>query len=219
MTSIRKQISDRMSLRKPQVVSLERLEKLIEILPMGLAADSDLRDLEAQVAQMFPGFETFERNFPNFCFALATGVGKTRLMGAMIAYLAEAKGIRNFVILAPPSTTITEKLVREFSNPGDPKYVFKGLPDFANRFPRIVTGENYDDGSGLSRPNAEFFDPESITINIFKQTQAKARFLSETWSIVSLCLKHSRPGISKDWASGEDPILTARLYQKRLSKD
>ncbi|WP_240154634.1 MULTISPECIES: response regulator [unclassified Burkholderia] len=35
----------------------------------------------------FSTLEEFEREFPSLCFALATGVGKTRLMGAFIAYL------------------------------------------------------------------------------------------------------------------------------------
>ena len=34
-----------------------------------------------------PKVTDFERDFPSLCFALATGVGKTRLMGAFITYL------------------------------------------------------------------------------------------------------------------------------------
>lgn len=34
-------------------------------------------------------------------FALATGVGKTRLMGAFIAYLYTQHGIKNFFVVAP----------------------------------------------------------------------------------------------------------------------
>jgi type III restriction enzyme len=37
--------------------------------------------VEALKAQ-FPKLSDFERDFPSLCFALATGVGKTRLMGA-----------------------------------------------------------------------------------------------------------------------------------------
>lgn len=166
MTSIRKQINNRMSLRKPQEEALSRLEALLNILPLTKEPTIDLHHTEQQLTRLFPRFETFERNFPNVCFALATGVGKTRLMGAMIAYLAEAKEMRNFVILAP-NTTITEKLLREFANPTDPKYVFKGLPDFTLRTPRIVTGENYDEGMGLRKLSENEFNPESITINIF----------------------------------------------------
>jgi hypothetical protein len=43
-------------------------------------------------------------------FALATGVGKTRLMGAFITYLFKAEGIRHFFVLAP-NLTIYNKLI------------------------------------------------------------------------------------------------------------
>ncbi|RDE48818.1 MAG: hypothetical protein DVS81_20060 [Candidatus Accumulibacter meliphilus] len=36
--------------------------------------------LEA-IRSEFPSLTNFERDFPSLCFALATGVGKTRLMG------------------------------------------------------------------------------------------------------------------------------------------
>jgi hypothetical protein len=56
----------------------------------------------------------FEREFPSLCFALATGVGKTRLMGAFIAYLHLAHGINNFFVLAP-NLTIYNKLIADFT--------------------------------------------------------------------------------------------------------
>ena len=56
---------------------------------------------------------------------MATGIGKTRLMGASIYYLYKTKGYRHFFILAPGST-IYDKLRKE-SNPAHPKYIFKGL--------------------------------------------------------------------------------------------
>src|SRR4051794_34792395 len=52
----------------------------------------------------YPGVTDFEREFPSVCFALATGVGKTRLMGAFVSYLYLAHGIRNFFVLAPNLT-------------------------------------------------------------------------------------------------------------------
>ncbi len=63
--------------------------------------------------------------FPSFCFALATGVGKTRLMGAFISYLHLAHGINNFFVLAP-NLTIYNKLIADFT-PNTPKYVFSGI--------------------------------------------------------------------------------------------
>ena len=80
-------------------------------------------------------------DFPSFCFAMATGIGKTRLMGASIYYLYKTKGYRHFFILAPGST-IYDKLRKE-SNPAHPKYIFKGL-EAEMVSPKVYDGENYD---------------------------------------------------------------------------
>ena len=73
----------------------------------------DNRDLEAILKILsaeFPAVSDFERDFPSLCFALATGVGKMRLMGAFISYLHLAHGIKNFFVLAP-NLTIYDKLI------------------------------------------------------------------------------------------------------------
>lgn len=80
-------------------------------------------------------------DFPSFCFAMATGIGKTRLMGASIYYLYKTKGYRHFFILAPGST-IYDKLRKE-SNPAHHKYIFKGL-EAEMGSPKVYDGENYD---------------------------------------------------------------------------
>lgn len=80
-------------------------------------------------------------DFPSFCFAMATGIGKTRLMGASIYYLYKTKGYRHFFILVPGST-IYDKLRKE-SNPAHPKYIFKGL-EAEMGSPKVYDGENYD---------------------------------------------------------------------------
>jgi type III restriction enzyme len=49
-----------------------------------------------------------ERNFFSRCFAIATGVGKTRLMGAFIAFFHLHKGINNFFFLVPNLTIYKE---------------------------------------------------------------------------------------------------------------
>lgn len=162
-----RQINQRMSLRKPQQFALDALHRLVEKLPMKL--DADLNDCLKVACDLFPNLKDFEREFPNICLALATGVGKTRLMGAIITYLALEKGIRNFFILAP-NNTITEKLVREFSNPLDDKYVFKGISEFVNQPPRVITAENYDDGYGVRNAWAkqqDFLKGDEVHINIF----------------------------------------------------
>ena len=110
MNRIVNAISSRLSLRKPQKESLEILAEVIE--HFGLNKQNDPQSLQEKLSAVnanFPSVTDFEREFPSLCFALATGVGKTRLMGAFIAYLHMAKGIRNFFVLAP-NLTIYEKL-------------------------------------------------------------------------------------------------------------
>ena len=94
-----KAIAGRLSLRPPQRRSLEILDRITEIAPPGKGADT-AAVLET-IRSEFPSVTDFEREFVSICFALATGVGKTRLMGAFISYLHLAHGINNFFVLAP----------------------------------------------------------------------------------------------------------------------
>ena len=138
-------ISGRLSLRPPQRTSLEILHRITEIAPP--AKDSDSAALLAAIQSEFPQVADFEREFPSLCFALATGVGKTRLMGAFVAYLHLAHGIDNFFVLAP-NLTIYNKLIADFT-PNTPKYVFKGIAEFASEPPTIITGDTYESGLGI----------------------------------------------------------------------
>jgi type III restriction enzyme len=152
-------IAGRLSLRHPQRRSLEILDRITEIAPPGKGADVAAM-LEA-IRSEFPSVTDFEREFPSVCFALATGVGKTRLMGAFISYLHLAHGINNFFVLAP-NLTIYNKLITDFSDRNHPKYVFKGIAEFAIDAPSIITGDNYDQRDPLS---GSLFG--SVRINIF----------------------------------------------------
>ncbi|WP_394440184.1 DEAD/DEAH box helicase [Sphingobium naphthae] len=133
-------IAARLSLRPPQRRSLEILNRVTEIAPPSKAADIDAA-LEV-IHSEYPTISGFERDFPSLCFALATGVGKTRLMGAFITYLKIAHGIDNFFVLAP-NLTIYNKLIHDFT-PNTPKYVFKGVAEFAISPPVLTTGETYE---------------------------------------------------------------------------
>jgi type III restriction enzyme len=161
-------ISNRLSLREPQRRSLEILARLCEIVP--LAKERDLGAVLDAVKGEYPTVEEFERDFPSLCFAVATGVGKTRLMGAFIAYLYRAERIRHFFVLAP-NLTIYDKLIRDFT-PGSPKYVFQGLAEFATNPPEVITGDNYESGRGVRAERRIQtglpFDPsQPIHVNIF----------------------------------------------------
>jgi type III restriction enzyme len=133
-------IAGRLSLRQPQRTSLEILHRVTEIVPP--SKRTDLVAALDVIRSEYPGVTDFERDFVSLCFALATGVGKTRLMGAFIAYLKSAHGINNFFVLAP-NLTIYNKLIADFT-PNTPKYVFKGLSEFAIAPPVLTTGENFE---------------------------------------------------------------------------
>src|SRR5712692_7111782 len=124
---VRRNIIARMSLRLPQEQSLTILGDLLEWV--ALSKNSDPVAALAAIRAVYTSVEDFERDFPSLCFALATGVGKTRLMGAFVAYLHLAKGVRHFFVLAP-NLTIYNKLIADFT-PGTPKYVLQGIAEFA----------------------------------------------------------------------------------------
>lgn len=150
--AIVRSVSGRLSLRAPQAESLAHLHSALESVPA--LRDSKARspeELAAMIAALAAQFSTlsdFEREFPSMCFALATGVGKTRLMGAFISYLHAAYGYRHFFVLAP-NLTIYDKLIRDFT-PNTPKYVFKGIAEFATTVPEVITGDNYEQRGSLS---------------------------------------------------------------------
>ena len=159
-------VAGRLSLREPQSVSLERLHNALESVPA--LRDSKARsaeELSAMLAALkaeFPTLTDFERDFPSLCFALATGVGKTRLMGAFISYLHAAYGYKHFFVLAP-NLTIYDKLIRDFSDITGPKYVFKGIADFAIEAPEVITGETYEQRGDLVSQAIDAL----VQINIF----------------------------------------------------
>lgn len=132
-------ISGVMSLRKPQEQSLKILEEIVN--SVSLRKGMNLKAALGAVNAMYPICSDFERDFMSLTFALATGVGKTRLMGAFIAYLYTKDGIKNFFVVAP-NTTIYEKLKRDLNDTNSPKYVFKGLGCFSTP-PQIITDDEY----------------------------------------------------------------------------
>ncbi len=154
-------ISGRLSLRPPQRDSLRILHRMCELVRFDKDIDCDeaLKAIQAE----YPSVEEFERDFPSLCFQLATGVGKTRLMDAFIAYLYRAENIRHFFVLAP-NLTIYNKLIADFT-PNTPKYVFTGINEFTLDPPEIITCDNYEGGRGVRR--GRLFDEDVANINIF----------------------------------------------------
>ncbi|WP_313554716.1 DEAD/DEAH box helicase [Agrobacterium cavarae] len=172
-------ISGRLSLRKPQRDSLEILSRITEIISLRKGAERDVA-LEA-IRSEYPGVSDFEREFPSLCFALATGVGKTRLMGAFIAYLHIVHGINNFFVLAP-NLTIYNKLIQDFTA-NTAKYVFRGVAEFSVLHPEVITGENYESRGALLddvlRCKINIFNISKITSEVRGGKQMRIRSFKE----------------------------------------
>ena len=160
-------ISSRLSLRTPQRQSLDILHQVMELA--NPHKNPDLGNSLAAIRSAFTSVEDFERDFPSLCFALATGVGKTRLMGAFITYLFVAHGIRHFFVLAP-NLTIYKKLITDFT-PNTPKYVFQGVSEFAVKSPTLVTGDNFE-----QKPQVlDLFERDDVVVNVFNIAKFNVR--------------------------------------------
>lgn len=151
-----KYINNVMSLRKPQLKSLELFSEYLKSIPGQLVLKRMIKDKRNNLDEILTQskeylsnipeareFAEFERKFPAFTFALATGVGKTRLMGAFVVYLYLVFNIQHFLIVAP-NLTIYRKLKEDFSFPSNPKYVFKGIQEVNNSTAKIITTDNYE---------------------------------------------------------------------------
>ena len=138
-------ISGLLSLRKPQAEALTRLDKILSSAalekPTEDGAPPHIGDTLEAVHDLYPTCTNFEQGFFSLAFALATGVGKTRLMGAFITYLYTQFGIKHFFVVAP-NITIYDKLKNDLGNPDNEKYVFRGIGCFSGP-PAIYTKDDY----------------------------------------------------------------------------
>ncbi|HEX3965942.1 MAG TPA: DEAD/DEAH box helicase family protein [Trebonia sp.] len=129
-------------------------EGLIE----NIAARLDLRDpnrdaLSAVIRRIGVG------GFREVVCDLATGVGKTYVMAALVDYLAAA-GVRN-VLIVTPGKTIQDKTIANF-RPGSRKYV-PGL----DCLPHLVTAETYRSAS----LGEDLRDPQVLKLFVFNVQQ------------------------------------------------
>ncbi len=169
-------ISNHMSLRKPQKQSVKILDSILEDIE--LCKNGNLVQQELDIHAVYPIFSEFEHDFMSLTFALATGVGKTKLMGAFMTYLYTQKGVKNFFVVAP-NLTIYTKLKNDLGNPNpdNEKYVFRGVSCFATRKPNVWIDDDYKD-----RPINGIGDNDSINIYIFNIS----KFNSEERNIMGL---------------------------------
>ena len=164
MSGMVSKIKYAMSLRTPQEEALSYLDAISTHCDY---KHDDKETIEAAASEYSENNRKVSTkfDFPSFCYNMATGIGKTRLMGACIYYLYKTKGYKHFFILAP-GNTIYDKLRNE-SNPAHPKYIFKGLEAEMGR-PRVWDGENYDQYPVKYEQGSLFVDPMSeIQLFIF----------------------------------------------------
>lgn len=154
-------INNIMSLRKPQFRSLRILDDILR--DNQLAKNIDIDSYQRSIRNLYPMFREFERPFFNIAFELATGVGKTKLMGAFITYLYTNKGVKNFFVVAP-SLTIYSKLKNDLGNPSPDnlKYVFRGVGCFTSSTPNVWFDDDY-----RNKPISSFLNTGPINIFIF----------------------------------------------------
>lgn len=154
-------ISNVMALRKPQKQSVKILDSILDDIQ--LSKNVDLNLASNAIHDVYPIFKDFEHSFMSLTFALATGVGKTKLMGAFMTYLFTNKGVRNFFVVAP-NLTIYNKLKNDLGNPSpdNEKYVFRGVSCFSTQTPNIWSDDDY-----RNRPAHGLGDFDSINIFIF----------------------------------------------------
>ncbi len=93
--------------------------------------------------------ETKEKR-PFLGFEMATGSGKTAVMGAAMYHLHKTRGIRNFLIITPASTDIYEKSIRNFSK-GTAETVWGDDVHF-----NLVSGDNYQQSESLFDQDKDF---------------------------------------------------------------
>ena len=140
-----KTISGLLSLRNPQREALLRLDNILSAVklqkPTAEGVLPKAQNTLASIHELFPICTDFERDFLSLTFALATGVGKTRLMGAFITYLYAQHGMKDFFVVAP-NITIYDKLRQDLGNPESEKYVFRGLGCFSSP-PALYTNDDY----------------------------------------------------------------------------
>jgi superfamily II DNA or RNA helicase len=134
--------------RRPQREAFDKTHEIIDYL------DDDIPSIsqERLISQLEDYGLRVPSSPPVLVYNLATGVGKTKLMGAVIAYLHKAGQTNNVLILAPRAA-ILEKLERE-AQANSPKYLF--LDPSLQPEPRLCF-----------RSNVETFTPDPDGLNVF----------------------------------------------------
>jgi superfamily II DNA or RNA helicase len=147
---------------------------------------------------------------PFLSYEMATGSGKTMLMGASVYFLNQKFGIKNFLIITPASTDIYQKTIRNFEI-GNFESVWADDTPFTFN---LITGDNYSQNL--------FFDP-SRDANIFifniSKFGANAVKTEKPWEDASW-LKEGQNSISiRQFLENEELIIITDEAHHTQKKD
>lgn len=163
-----------MKLRTPQREALEKFHSILSKsdLPLSEMSNQEVSNLFSKV---FPQWD-FPHATPEFTFHLATGVGKTRLIGALIAYLFLSGDAKNFMIISPRSEIIRKFLA--VCSPDNANYIF--VDSTLIDFPLVFNGEQAVSDYTQSHlfnggPNIWVLSPQAFSAN-----NARLKTTSET---------------------------------------
>ena len=150
-----------MSLRTPQYEALERFHTILNNADLSLK-DLTAKDLSALFKDNQPNW-VFEHDAPEFTMHMATGVGKTRLIGALIAYLFLSKESLHFMIVSS-RTEIIRKFIAACN--GERQYLFvdQSLVDYPTIFNAESNVRDFtQSGFFNSGPKIWVISPQSLT--------------------------------------------------------
>jgi len=139
-----------------------------------------------------------DRQIPFYGFEMATGSGKTLLMGALILYLWKHHGQKNFLIIVP-STEIYEKTIHNF----DSNHIKRVFSNYLVEKYNLVTGDNFTDRSSNYDPDAAF------SIYVFTVQKFFERASGEQ------VLKVDKPWEESPWKRGGDTISFREFLKER----
>lgn len=160
-------------LREYQREALYLLDQIMRLRKEGVAGSRNpskatqlIEDLLEEI-DLETGFKA-----PFIGFEMATGSGKTMLMGASIYLLNQNYGIDNFLIITPSSTDIYAKTIHNFTR-GDFESVWAEESPFTFN---LITGENYTE-------NLFYNENHAANIFIFNISKfgAKATNTEKSW--------------------------------------
>ena len=156
-------IKGAMSLRTPQLEALEKFHHVME------RSELSLKDMTAEeVTSLFKEANptwAFDHSTTEFTIHMATGVGKTRLIGAIIAYLFLSKESRNFMIVST-RTEIIRKFYDVCSGARDYLFVDPSLVDYPTVFNSESNVRDFTQTGMFDKgPRIWVISPQSLTAN------------------------------------------------------